>query len=103
MEQYDNIPLSSDLIEKMKQFQVKREKELWEEQRKDAVKFLLIEVNMKLKDLQKEASSPTTEQAISILWQVKEEIENKKDSLTAKEFNTLSGFIADFCDAIQIR
>ena len=103
MTQYGNIPLSSDLVEKMKQFQVKREEERWEEQRKDEVKDLLECVKMNLNSLQKETSSPTRDEAISILSQAKEEIENKKDSLTEKEFNILSDFVAYFCDATQIR
>ena len=62
MTQYGNItiPLSSDLVEKMKEFQVRREKELWEDQRKDEVKLLLGSINCALKDLHKEKETSSS-------------------------------------------
>ena len=108
MTQYGNItiPLSSDLVEKMKQLQMECEKEKWEDQRKEEVDLLLDIINNTLKGLNQEISpfsiSTKTEQAISILSKVKEEVETKKDSFTEKEFNTLTGFIAAFCESTRI-
>ena len=86
--------LPSHLMKKIEEFNTRVEEKVWEGKRKDKVEGLLDFINYLLQkaDKDRDSFSDSTElkEYVDSLSKIKEKLENKKDSLTEKEYYPLS-------------